>query len=437
MMRLREVHRVTHCTSRVASKSCTSFFGASQTCYAKSYSYFAAQRVQCNFNKLKQGQYILYRLFSSGKSDYNSKDSKLDSSNSNADSLSNGPSPENKNVKNNEKIEDSLEGKSPLSDKIVDHIPSPIIPPSTEQLSSSSTKPGTDNAHSNVPHSNDPHHPINRQRGILSQANQNISATLHYAGQSIEEMEKMLMKRLNENNTRRFRMYFFGSISALVVLVFIFGGEIRKMVSAQTADLAKETLENESLQVQTQQLAMAVVQTILNDPQVTSLAASFLKEASTAEETQLALLELVTHVLQHPQSLQELSNISIQLIEFLSAQPHVQQQLARLLNTVLVDPQFQLVLMQLLAQLFQHPEIVAAMTKCFEQVAQAPEVTQATTQLVQAAAQELLSDEQVVCFFFPNFCIFAYIGFGFLANSHCMNTLCIVVGIGRISTLHC
>jgi hypothetical protein len=63
---------------------------------------------------------------------------------------------------------------------------------------------------------------------------------------------------------------------------------------------------------------------------------------------------------------------------------------------VLVDPQFQLVLMQLLAQLFQHPEIVAAMTKCFEQVAQAPEVTQATTQLVQAAAQELLSDEQVL-----------------------------------------
>lgn len=393
-MRMRELHRLRHCNFRVTTSSWNGLNGTSSKRCAKSYSSIVARKVQCRYNEVEQNKYFSYRFLSNGKSGDSSNDSKIDSAERNTSS---GLSSENNNVENSDKIENSLEKNTPLSDKVVDQIPSPAIVKPTTQLTSSA-KPVNDNAHNSVPNSSDPHHPINRQRGILSQANQNISATLHYAGQSIEEMEKMLMKRLNENNKRRFRMYFFGSISMVVVMVFVFGGEIRKMVSAQTADLAKETLENESLQVQTQQLAMAVVQTILNDPQVTSLAASFLKEASTAEETQLALLELVTHVLQHPQSLQELSNISIQLIEILSSQPYVQQQLVRLLNTVLVDPQFQRVLVQLLAQLFQNPEIVAAMTKCVAQVVQAPEVTQATTQLVQSAAQELLSDEQVSLF---------------------------------------
>lgn len=122
------------------------------------------------------------------------------------------------------------------------------------------------------------------------------------------------MRRLNENNTRRFRTYLFGGLAAIITIIVIFGRRIRKVVTDQTADFASETLGNESLKIQTQELAFAVVQTILNDKEITAHAASFLKEASTAQETQLALLELVLHVLQHPQTLVEVKSLAIKLI---------------------------------------------------------------------------------------------------------------------------
>jgi hypothetical protein len=142
--------------------------------------------------------------------------------------------------------------------------------------------------------------------------------TLNYAGHAFDDLEQIMMKRLNENNRRRFRFYFFGSIITLFFISTFFGSKIRKVVSDQTADIAKETLENKHFKVQTQELAVAVVHTILNDPEITAQAAKFLKEASTAEETQIALLGLVIHILQHPQSIIEVKQLGIKLIQELS-----------------------------------------------------------------------------------------------------------------------
>ncbi len=104
----------------------------------------------------------------------------------------------------------------------------------------------------------------------------------------------------------------------LLWIVAVFGDRIRKSLTDQTAGLAKETLENESLKIQTQELAMAVVQTILNDKEITAHAAAFLKEASVAPETQQALLELTVHILQHEDSLVQLTALAKNLIGNLS-----------------------------------------------------------------------------------------------------------------------
>jgi hypothetical protein len=90
-----------------------------------------------------------------------------------------------------------------------------------------------------------------------------------------------MMKRINESNQRRFRVILLSSIAFIVWIGVMFGDRIRKNISDQTAGIAKETLENESLKVQTQELAMAVVQTVLNDKEVTAHAATFLKEGTT------------------------------------------------------------------------------------------------------------------------------------------------------------
>lgn len=137
----------------------------------------------------------------------------------------------------------------------------------------------------------------------------------HEINRAYAEIEHDMMRRINEVNQRRFRLVLLSTVLFVVWVVSAFGETIRKMLSDQTAGLAKETLENESLKVQTQELAMAVVQTVLNDKDVTAHAASFLREASVVPETQEALLALTLHVLQHPDSLKEFSILVKKLIE--------------------------------------------------------------------------------------------------------------------------
>ena len=135
------------------------------------------------------------------------------------------------------------------------------------------------------------------------------------------EVEHNMMARISESNQQRFRLYVLSTILLIIWLVSAFGGEIRKMLSKQTAGLAQETLKNESLKIQTQELAMAVVQTVLNDKEVTAHAASFLREASVVPETQQALLELTLHVLQHPDTLDEVAVLVKKIIVILGNDP--------------------------------------------------------------------------------------------------------------------
>lgn len=91
----------------------------------------------------------------------------------------------------------------------------------------------------------------------------------HEINKVYSEIEHDMMKRINESNQRRFRLFLLSSTLIILWIGVVFGSKIRKMLSDQTAGLAKETLENESLKLQTQELAMAVVQTVLNDKEVT------------------------------------------------------------------------------------------------------------------------------------------------------------------------
>ena len=135
---------------------------------------------------------------------------------------------------------------------------------------------------------------------------------------SIGDIEKVLMARIHESNQRRFRIMFFSTVGFIIFFFVIFGEKISKKLKSLTTGLALETLEDKSIKIQTQELAMAVVQTILNDKDVTAHAASFLREAAQTPETQEALLKLTLHVLQHADSLKELTRLTTEVLEELS-----------------------------------------------------------------------------------------------------------------------
>lgn len=195
-----------------------------------------------------------------------------------------------------------------------------IIGNAVEANSSHLHSPTNDKLPSPAGHSSlDPSKVVESIGSAVNATKQQAAHYTHEINRAYSEVEHDIMIRINESNQRRFRLVLLSTVLFLIWVVSVFGEKIRKMLSVQTAGLAKETLEDESLKVQTQELAMAVVQTVLNDKDVTAHAASFLREASVVPETQQALLALTLHVLQHPDSLREMTILVKRLIENLVA----------------------------------------------------------------------------------------------------------------------
>lgn len=146
-----------------------------------------------------------------------------------------------------------------------------------------------------------------------------IGSTLTYANVTYHDFERKLMARIKESNQRRFRVVLALVVGLVSWVISVFGERLRKLLTDHTAGLAKETLENESLKIQTQELAMAVVQTILNDQDTAAHAAAFLREAASNAETKQALVGLALHILQHPDTLKQLGQLSRRLLQELCA----------------------------------------------------------------------------------------------------------------------
>ena len=176
------------------------------------------------------------------------------------------------------------------------------------------------------------------------------------------ELEKTLMSRIHESNRRRFRLALISTILFIIWVVAVFGKMIRKTLTNQTAGLAKETLENADLKVRTEELAMAVVHTVLNDPKVTANAATFLREASMVPETQQALLKLTLHVLQHEETLGEVANLLRRLVAQLGKDKEMVEGLGAVLSAALQEPTVKAAAMGLVIELCKDPEVAAAVT---------------------------------------------------------------------------
>jgi hypothetical protein len=142
--------------------------------------------------------------------------------------------------------------------------------------------------------------PINSNKKYYENYQNAFSESIKVASQNYEQIERNLMNSIRESNQRRFRIILSSIIIGTIWIIGVFGENLRKSFTDHTAGLAKEALENESLKIQTQELATAVVQTILENSEITSRSAVFLKNAATTNETQQVLLKLAIHVLQHP-----------------------------------------------------------------------------------------------------------------------------------------
>lgn len=201
-------------------------------------------------------------------------------------------------------------GTQPTTGGTVDH----TQPNQHKPASSADGKP-----HPATKGHHDPHHPDHHKaRDIAANLGNNIASTIHFTQQKYEELEKSIMEGIHYKNQQRFRAMLIGTLLVITWITIVFGSRLRKYFTEQTAGFAKETLENKELKIQTQELATAVVQTILENKEIASHAAAFLKEASNVPETQQAMLNLALHILQHPDTQVEIVKLSQKLIKDLA-----------------------------------------------------------------------------------------------------------------------
>ena len=223
----------------------------------------------------------------------------------------------------------------------------------------------------------------------------NVSSYTAAINNSLQHIEQNLMNRIQESNKEKFRMKMGITIAVIAIFVALFGDNIKSKLKSTTTDLALETLEDKAIKIQTEELARAVVQTVLNDRDVTAQAASFLREASRAPETQEALLKLTLHVIKHPDSLKELSLLTKNVLAALSNDPEAIKHLAELFVEVFRDSELKQQLNIVACDICKSPDVMAAATELTSLVFQEPAVQAAVNDILVEGSSNVMKNEEI------------------------------------------
>jgi predicted nucleic-acid-binding protein len=219
---------------------------------------------------------------------------------------------------------------------------------------------------------------------------------LEHLGEMYTEMESKLMARMRTADRVRFRGVVLGSSLVVIWVGVVFGGQIRRFVGGQTAEVARETLKHESLQVQTQELATAVVHTLLNDKEVLAAATAFLRSAAMNTETQASLVNLTNHVLQHPETLREVARLGKDVVAALVVDPDVLQNMVTLALKILQDARTQQQAAQLLVYLSQEPEVYEALVGLTSRVLNDDRVRSQIVAVMTDSSHTVMNDSTVM-----------------------------------------
>lgn len=215
-------------------------------------------------------------------------------------------------------------------------------------------------------------------------------------GAAYEDLELRVMARVGNQNRDRFRLLLASSIVFVVWVIAVFGTRIRKSLGSQAIEVAQEMAENEQLKVQTGELAMAVVQTILNDKEINSNAASFLQKAAGEKETQEALMLMLQHVLKHPDTEKELMALVGKIIESISKDKKCIEDLGFLFTHALAEKSVLDACVKLIAILAEDEIVLKAVSDLTVKVIAERNVTDATNELFATSTEKVLTDEAVL-----------------------------------------
>ncbi|KAJ0397511.1 hypothetical protein P43SY_005637 [Pythium insidiosum] len=148
-----------------------------------------------------------------------------------------------------------------------------------------------------------------------------------------------------------------GGVVLVGVTLVAFGPELKLGVSKHTADVASRSLQDETLQNNTRELASQIVQTVLNDPKVLDQASKFLQRLVVMDATRDALRGLVVHTLNDPATLVHVAQLARRALSVLLEDAETRRRVVRFAQQTLEDPATRDAVRQLVDAVLQDPAV--------------------------------------------------------------------------------
>jgi len=238
----------------------------------------------------------------------------------------------------------------------------------------------------------DPPIPKGQSQGVPLEGDHNITSVVNRVKMLlVTEMQKQRAK-VQTKTLMVLSGFFLGGI----IGIYFYGQDLLRIFTKGTAEVAKETLQHEPLQLQMQELVTTVVQTLLNDKDVMKNTATFLKEISENEETRNALVVLAVQILQDKETLKEAVQLATKVVLYLAKDPLVINEIAVLMTEVLKDERVNQSAATLIFELSKEEQVYLALVELTKRVLMDDSIQAVVSDLLSKSSLSVLEEKKVI-----------------------------------------
>lgn len=245
------------------------------------------------------------------------------------------------------------------------------------------TPDNTDDEHSDVAyrysnaHNNTTDHTTPKLGRITHAISDSASQVIHNRYEQTRDIASYLKQQMQRNWYRTVGITL-GTITLIGFGITVFREQVKDETAVQIADVAKRSLGSDSVQLQVNQLSQDVVRKLLADPSVRRDAIMFVQQFLQSPDTQQMLVQLCMSIIRDEQTVQQFTVLGKQLVDRLSIDQTVQDQMVKLLHKSI-----------------NHPTNVENLGRLVRNVVQEDFTRETLLQSLKLAAHQTLQDESV------------------------------------------
>ncbi|XP_072182083.1 uncharacterized protein [Diadema setosum] len=177
--------------------------------------------------------------------------------------------------------------------------------------------------------------------------------------------------------------------------VYLMWEPIRENVAVEVSQVASRSLGHEEVVGKAEEFTRSLLNTLLNDENMHTLAAQFVKEVLNSPETRRASIEYITRVLEDPHTRQFLASTIKEVLLLAINDPETRAALKAAVVLILSDPASQKAARDLILAVFQHEELKKVAAEFFGDVLKSQVVITQATQLGKNVTYSVITDPKL------------------------------------------